>query len=385
MSHHTNPAGAKKPTFTSGCTTAAVAAAAAATKVPTDGIIYATTDVYSSPPTLVCIVGSDADAARALAMHPDAYIIDAADMHMHKGWIDALHQFAADPERVANHTGDSLNICFQHAFGRCRGRRDGDPATCQQLHIKPEALARVRAVYRNPVRPFFVRTFTGVLPPVLYSTLDAVTRHAAAGAPSAAVPQSLDFAARDVEMSEGARRVDEEYRGILMNPLMQSAPLRVRPLLLCMPFAVGLPCPFGANCEMLHAPLTAVASRLSAPMTQAITACAAILRDGIVAAVAKVEGVSAASPPPYNVNAAAFEPAVPLAEGDQPPPAGVDFVITPDNAIAVTPPAPAPSRVTPAASLVLMPASADETHLLSDLAGFLNDNAPDASAVGTVG
>jgi hypothetical protein len=366
--------------------------------VPTDGLIYATTDVYTSPPTLLCIVGSNADAARALARHPDAFVIDAADVLMHKGWIDALHQFREKPDGFADHTADSLNVCFHHAFGRCRGRRDGNTATCQQLHILPSALHEVRRMYRNPVRPFFVRSFTGMLPPLVYGQMAHVM--VSAGASLAEVPQTLDFPSRDVEMSEGARRVDTEFRSVLTDPNMAHIQLRPRCLMLCLPFALGLTCPIGTACELLHAPLANTSSRIGAFANSVMDTCTSGMRqqlaDEVQQMAAAEAAVSEAAPPPAYTEAAP----PPYAAAHEPRPVLDDAVSAAagnDATAEVTafgcdlrgdsdPLLQHRRTGTPAASLVLVPASADETHLLSDLAGYLGTHATDGTAcVGTVG
>jgi hypothetical protein len=214
---------------------------------------YVTIDVHTSPPTQVAIVRSDADAAIIQRHDPNVYVLSVEDMLPTKGWADAIEQVSAAPDGYLATTGETLNICFLHAFGRCRGKANGGPSTCQQLHVRLDVLWPLRALYRQPVRPFFVRVFSATLPPSLQAAI------AAAGA---LAPSHLNYAAEDVPITAGTRRVDFDFRTQLTSPDRCHAPLRARDVPLCVAFAVGVPCVFAEACECLHAPLDATVSAL---------------------------------------------------------------------------------------------------------------------------
>lgn len=208
------------------------------------GETYLTRDVLTDPPTIVKIV-------------PDGTAMSGSEPSVTYGDIEPTVGWLSDRNNA------SLDICFMHSFGKCRGKApETDPRTCHQIHIKRASLERLRRTYTNPQRHYFCRTMKANVSEKFTHVLSLLARRKFS-------LQYLEFRTEDVDVTVGSMSYEAEYRRWLLSGAAAAAGHRQPPNTsnfistsdLCTDFAVNGHCPNGATCTALHGHVAKVLSK----------------------------------------------------------------------------------------------------------------------------
>ena len=232
---------------------------------------YHTKDVLTSPPTPVTIVRSPQPGAPPTTATPhsghSAFIVHDRDIEPTLGWESAQR----------GRTG--LTICVSHGFGRCTGSRNGDEATCTQIHVSRGVLQALRRGYANHIRPVLARTLKTSVPSFFNNLLSRLTLSQRAcpphanGEPVISALQYLEFRCCDLEPSRGRQAYDDGFRAWVLGTQNTDSPAAATTAAvpstvhhgggpcrsyaalcdLCIHFATHGTCVNGPACDKIHA------------------------------------------------------------------------------------------------------------------------------------
>lgn len=196
---------------------------------------YGTRDVATEPPTKIYIIPCGGDPPEVVDTEETVFAVTEECIEPTKGWL--------------NRKGKPLlTVCFMHSFGKCVGRRNSDPSTCFQIHIKAGVLNALRRHYTNPTRRFFTRTVKALITPELRQQL-------CVRASKELKLQYLEYRACDVQPSTGLLQYEATYRRWLFSNDANTEFAATMEVLQCPSYSMTGTCPSGNDCPFIHADL----------------------------------------------------------------------------------------------------------------------------------